>query len=363
MRLKKSFLFILSVCMLVLLTFMPVHADIVDVDSAKTGWVKVGTTYKWMQEDGTYYKKAGWATLGGKVYYLNKNGGMKTGWIEVDGAKYFLDKSADLSKRGQRVTGKKLISGNYYFFSPKAAKAGQLTVGVVKIDNKYYYFDKANNGAMLKNQWKSSFYYGKNGARLTGLQTINNKVYYLGGTNGKKITNKLGIKVGKNYYRINGSGVCTRVSEVMGLAGIQLEKLGMGTNQEKNLKKAFDWSTSVRYMAMQGPADGKNIPEYYAIYGFKTKPGWGDCNVNSATFYYMAKVLGYTDMQFIQGRVPQANGVMGDHAWCERKVGTKYYFFDPNAAAAGKVGFNFLYGTSGSYRYMDSHNHVVQATN
>ena len=57
-----------------------------------------------------------------------------------------------------------------------------------------------------------------------GFRTVNGKKYYY--KNGKKVTNKYGYKIGKNYYRISKKGVVTKVSEAEGLAGIRLDKCG-----------------------------------------------------------------------------------------------------------------------------------------
>lgn len=336
---------------------------VVPVAAETSGWVKSGSAYKWKQEDGSFYTKSGWQTLGGKLYYLNKDGSMKTGWITYGGKKYYLSKSSNLKVRGTKLTGKKKIGTKYYYFSSKTATLGQLQYGAIKTGGKYYYFDKNAGGAMLINTWKSSYYYGSTGARLTGLNKIGGKYYYLG-TDGKKVTSKYGIKVGKTYYKINASGVCTKVSEVMGLAGIQLEKIGMGKDLGTNMKKAFDWSAKkILYRNVAAPSAGKNAAEYYAVYGFKTNPGKGDCNVQAATFCYMAKVLGYTDMEYIKGQVWDRDkatnkNVKKPHAWCEIKVNGVYYFFDPNSAQSGNVGWNFRYGTKNSLMYIDEHNHT-----
>lgn len=359
-KITKKLMLVCCTVFLLLLAAVPVMAAETTTSTA-AGWVKVETGYKWRKADGTYYTKTGWRTLGGKQYYLKTGGVMRTGWITSGGKKYYLSNSTDLSIRGTKLTGKKKISGKYYYFSPVKDTLGQMKTGVVKTGGNYYYFDANNGGAMVVNTWKSSYYYGSNGARLTGLNTINKKLYYLGGTNGKKVVNKYGIKIGTAYYKIDKNGVCTKLSTVNGLTGVQLEKIGMGTDKEKNLKKAFDWCTSnIRYRDVAEPSASANKAQYYALFGLKTKPGYGDCNVQAAIFYYMAKALGYSDMTFVQGQVPQANGKLGAHAWCEMKTGTQIWFYDPNAAQSGKTGYHFLYGTPNSYVYKDSHSHVVQ---
>ena len=148
----------------------------------------------------------------------------------------------------------------------------------------------------------------------------------------------------------------------MAIAGI-----GEGTlDGFKNLKKAFKWSARLRYRSNTNGSRGKKAARYYGKYGFST--GSGDCNTAAYTFYWMAKVLGYSP-KVVQGHVP--NGSMYNlksHAWVTIKFKKKLFYFDPdlNRAYAGKTvrtasgwirqgkycGFKFRYGTPGTYKYM-----------
>lgn len=214
-----------------------------------------------------------------------------------------------------------------------------------------------------KNGWKTESgykYYYINGKKQTGLKTIKKKLYYFD-SKGRLTVSRHGIKIGKNYYAINAKGVATKVTEVEGLAGIRVDKLaGKTTNKNTLLKKAFNWSRELKYRSVKETK--KNAAAYYGTYGFKNN--CGDCYVQAAAFYWMAKSIGFTNMSFVQGTVPSTKGVNQPHGWVERKVGKKYYFFDPNAAGdkKAKVTYNFLYGTPGSLHYNDSHNHRVQYT-
>ena len=215
----------------------------------------------------------------------------------------------------------------------------------------------------VKNGWikeKGATYHYKNGEKLTGLQKINKKLYYFD-KSGKRVDNKRGIRIGKYYYKINSKGVAVKVSEAEGLAGIQVDRLaGKTTDKNAILKKAFNWSAKLKYGLKGLKKATKNQAEYYGAFGFKNN--YGDCYVQAATFYWMAKSIGFSGMKFVQGYVPSTTGVKQPHGWVERKVGTKYYFFDPNAAGEkkAKTTYNFLYGTPGSFAYNDSHQHKVQ---
>lgn len=181
-----------------------------------------------------------------------------------------------------------------------------------------------------------------------GFRTVKGKKYYY--KNGKKVTNKYGYKIGKNYYRISKKGVVTKVSEAEGLAGIRLDKCG------GDLKKAFKWSSNLGYMADCGkPSKGQKEVEHYAIYGFKY--GRGDCYVMAATFCMMAKVKGLK-VYYVKGQIKKSGGRFGEHGWCEVSYKGKTLVYDPNFAKEFKgvkgahSGYKFTYGQGGTLQYI-----------
>ncbi|MCD8396984.1 MAG: transglutaminase domain-containing protein [Lachnospiraceae bacterium] len=201
-----------------------------------------------------------------------------------------------------------------------------------------------------------------------GLVEKNGKLYYY--KNGKLVKDKLGIKIDGNYYKISAKGVCKKVSEAAGRAGIQLEKIGRESTKSKTLKKAFTWcSTQITYAPVTGsPASGQTKLAYYSIYGFKKKVG--DCNVMAATFCQMAKVLGY-DAKFVSGYIissydSDGNPVLAKHAWVTIKISGTTYVYDPNFAyvqhtlnnnTAAHSGYKMTYtktGTKLQYTYYSS---------
>lgn len=186
--------------------------------------------------------------------------------------------------------------------------------------------------------------------------TENGKQYYYN-KNGKKVTKKYGYKIKGNYYKIDKNGVLTKVSKEEGLAGIQLNKY-YGQKKSTVLFKAFQLSSNIKYYT--NPTKGKNV-KYFADYGFERKRG--DCNVQAATFYYYAKVLGYKP-KFVQGYVLQANGKYGAHAWVTIKVNGQNRVYDPNLyntykndstfkKLGIKPGYNRAYGSKGTYKYFN----------
>lgn len=235
-------------------------------------------------------------------------------------------------------------------------EAASVKKGLKKSNGKYYYYV---NGKKVKNTWKSvkvtvngkkttcKYYFGKNGAAVTGKKTIGGKAYYFN-SKGQLQTSKLGLKIGKKYYESNKNGVLTQLSKVEGLAGIRLEKSG------KTLKAAFNWASGLRYYPLPARSNSylKKNADYYGTYGFEKNRG--DCNTMAYTFYWMAKRLGY-DVHFVSGYVKlNQQGKLGKHAWCEidTKAG-KTWVYDPNFANAyGKgKGYKFTYGTKGTYQY------------
>ena len=175
----------------------------------------------------------------------------------------------------------------------------------------------------LKNAWSKNhkYYYDKNGKKVTGVK-----------------------KIGKYTYVFAKNGRAKKLSAVETLAAIRLKKCG------GNLKKAFNWSSSVRYAGNYKVAK-KNVANY-AKYGFQTLRG--DCYVQAATFYQMAKVAGY-DAKYVKGSVNKGKG-LAPHAWVEIKSNGKTYVYDPNFQSEfgkkGYTGYKITYGQKGTLQYV-----------
>ncbi len=129
----------------------------------------------------------------------------------------------------------------------------------------------------------------------------NGKEYYYD-TNGKLVKGKYGYKIGKKYYKINNKGVITKISAAQGAAGEKLNKYyGKKYMDEQRLQNAFKIAAQIPYYTNNGKVSAKQSPEkYFGMYGFKYERG--DCNVQAAVFYGMARALGYK-AKFMQGYV------------------------------------------------------------
>lgn len=135
-------------------------------------------------------------------------------------------------------------------------------------------------------------------------------------------------------------------TEAEALAKQKLNQIGW------SLEAAFNWSSHIPYYTNSTavPAGYTNA-DWYAIYGFRN--GRGNCYNMAATFYQMAKVLGY-DVHYVQGYLPQANGRRVTHGWCEIVQDGQIRVYDPNFTYnRGTWAFGITYGTPGTWRYID----------
>ena len=154
-------------------------------------WLSFGTTYYYMGTDGVM--KTGWQTISNKKYYFMTDGTMWRGWLSFGSVKYYFDSN------GVMVTGNYKIDGKTYIFAPDGKltedkqygwkeenektyyynKEGQKVTGWQTIDDKKYYF--MSDGTMRTGwlSFGSTYYYmGQDGVMKTGWQTISNKRYY-----------------------------------------------------------------------------------------------------------------------------------------------------------------------------------------
>jgi len=169
----------------------------------------------------------GWLTLGEYTYYFN-NWGLYTGAMNLNDEYYFFDEEGRLQTNrfiqmkwssydekdslfyygadGKRVSGWLTISGYTYYFNPAAC------TDVWQIGQDYYYFD--DNGRMQKNILKKTkcyqgdsenhlYYYGADGKRVIGWQTINGSKYYFSNYDGA-YTGERQIDDANYYFDDNG---------------------------------------------------------------------------------------------------------------------------------------------------------------
>lgn len=134
------------------------------------------------------------------------------------------------------------------------------------------------------------------------------------------------------------------VRDAYPLASARLDQVGW------NLKAAYDWAKNFRYISMNVPAS--KGARYFATFAFTNE--MGDCYGKSASFYEMAKALGY-DAHWVVGYVASAGGGKEEHGWVEidnYDGGTRV--FDPSfEQGIHKNGFGIVYGQKGTWKYLD----------
>ncbi|MCF0105666.1 MAG: hypothetical protein HUJ53_02765 [Holdemanella sp.] len=174
--------------------------DTIDLDKDES-WVNVEGFY-YYYENGV--KVTGWTYQNGKWYYLlpDEDGKMATGRHKIDDDYYCFSINGDMyankyvqytgtipGTRYYQANGKEVHGWHYnnsvnkwqYFWtSLNEAMNGKMIVNqFLEIDGKYYFFDAS--GYMFENGWlqrNNEWYYFINGSPLTGIQTINGKIYY-----------------------------------------------------------------------------------------------------------------------------------------------------------------------------------------
>ncbi len=117
----------------------------------------------------------------------------------------------------------------------------------------------------------------------------------------------------------------------------------------RDLRACFNYSAGITYRSTPSPEAGYTNSQWYALYGFRNHKG--HCYVHAATFYWLAKNLGY-DVKYIQGYVPRKGGGLITHGWVEIKINGTTYVCDPNFTnETGRNGYMIRYGQSGTWRY------------
>lgn len=249
--------------------------------------------------------------LNGKLYYASKSGKLYTKTIKtIKKHRYYF------GKNGYAVTGKFKFKKKYFI----AGKTGIIKTGWIKYKKQKYYADKKGHlvtgwHALKKNKEEGAYYF-KEAKKLKnyGVMASNEKVGYLkvpkDGNAGQAYV--YGIKV--------------------------LDKRGW------DLYEAYKYSYKLHYAHRWMR---KKTSEAYACYAFTH--GQGNCYCMAATFYVMAKLLGYNIHQV-------AGYVVVPHSWTEVVQNGKTYVYDPNFKnETGRNGWKIWYGKKGTWRYSGWH--------
>ena len=301
-----------------------------------TGWLlqDEGWYYLDAEKDGAMFD-AGWKYINSRWYYFNDNGVMKTGWLYYGEHWYYLSSYGDMS-----VDEWDYINSKWYYFYD----SGVMETGWTYYKNNWYYLSPY--GDMSVNEWNyinsNWYHFDKNGIMQTGWFLYNGNWYYLypANNNAGKSIGAMAQNTTIDGYFISQDGIWINDEAYQGAYSV-LNQVGW------NLWSAYNWSANLPYVNYSNdPSPGSRD---FAIHGFQTKTG--DCYVMAATFYYMAKALGY-DAHQIAGYVPLRGGGQGVHSWVEIDMDGSTYVFDPDFTHETKRnGYQITYGMSGTWRY------------
>ncbi|MGD9559835.1 MAG: SpoIID/LytB domain-containing protein [Oscillospiraceae bacterium] len=227
------------------------------------GWVKRSDKVKIYVRNKGVVKK-GWVEVGGKHYYVDKDGVRQTGYFKVSGKTYYgsskgvVRRTAGWVKRGDKV--------KIYVRSKGVVKAGLVTVGSVKYylnaegvyqtgfftaGGRQYY---APSSGKIKSGWKTvggqRYYVGKKGYLLTGRQKIKG-VYYQFDSAGR-------LEQG-DLLTVKRGGKTVTDTAVNILARVVMAEVGGFQNKETYKAQAIAASTFIRYHLAQGTVP--TVPE------------------------------------------------------------------------------------------------------
>ena len=352
---------------------------IIQNDNGTHSYYDNGTliTGKVFQYNGAWYAanasgilaKSRWITLGGHKYYAGSNEKLYSGKKKVDGKSWYFN-----PKNCRVVYGKFKYKGAYYLGTKKH---GILKNGWTRYNGKLYYASKSGKlyQKKIKKIKKHRYYFGKNCYAVTGKFKFKKK-YFIAGKTG--IIKTGWIKYKKHKYYANDKGHLAtgwkvlkkkkeegayyfKETKKLSTYGAMAagEKVGYlkvpksgnaGTAYVYGIKvldkrgwdlyEAYKYSYKLKYAHRWMR---KKTSEAYAVYAFTH--GQGNCYCMAATFYVMAKLLGYN--------IHQVRGyVVVPHSWTEVVQNGKTYVYDPNFKnETGRNGWKIWYGKKGTWRY------------
>lgn len=239
------------------------------------------------------------------------------GWTELDGQTYYYI-------AGEHATGWQTISGKRYYFHMDGRRAS----GWTRIKGRRYYF-------------------GADGLAYTGPRFVpgSGEVYLFSATG---VLQKGGTAaVYGREYPLSPQGVLEGYLNGTSLmAASVLDQIGW------DLRAAFNWCAGLTYRDrdLRAPEDAVHS-EWYATYGFTYR--FGNCYVMAATFYQMARLLGY-DAYYIEGGVGSYSGAVVDHSWTEIVIDGNLFVFDPDFTnEEGVDGYQIWYEKPGTWWYYE----------
>ena len=143
--------------------------------AANAEWEQTGEGYRWINEDGSARTERGWLTVGGKRYFIGKDGTTRHGLVKVGGKGYYFREDDE----GSAYFGLKKIKGELYYF--RTPEKGGAAVGWADFKGRRYYFDeKCRAVTGLYTIGGDTYFFDENGVMQTGLVYVDELVYDLG---------------------------------------------------------------------------------------------------------------------------------------------------------------------------------------
>ena len=200
------------------------------VPAGEEGWIRHWDGWYWLLKDGSILNTSGFQMLGGKLYYLHPVSSRRaSGFVWSSGKRFYLDPAYGdvIATKWRTINGKKyyfLVNGElpgqmltgwlkqggsrYYFGEDGTMAAGWQTIGPCR-----YYFDETG---LMQKGWRrldgsTYFFHRTYGQMQTGLQTIDQKLYYFF-KNGKLAVNQTSLNINGKIYSCGKDGVLTLVS-------------------------------------------------------------------------------------------------------------------------------------------------------
>ena len=326
--LKRRVAMILVLCMTAMLLAQPAFAGTDDLSEADMARMfpqeyPVAAEADPVQSDGIV--QPGLQTIDGVMCFILEDGTKAIGPVQVEGKLYYFDE-----------TGAAVMTEGWFTGIDKKKRYGlgdgTVATGILKIKKDHYFFNEETGAAQGKGffKYKGDSYFCKGKGKLAvGWMAKGKRAYYFY-ESGKHVAQQAKSDT-IGFLKIPKSG---HLGEAYALGIKTLNKKGW------TLRAAYTFSYKLKYY---GRSYRTRTSEQYSLRGFKK--GKGNCYVMAATFYIMAKLLGY-DVHQVYGKVDLP------HSWTEIKQDGKTYVYDPNFRnETGRNGFKIWYGKPGTWRY------------
>lgn len=288
----------------------------------KKGWLlDINDDAVYYLDKGSGVRQTGWQEIDDRLYCFDKRGRLQTGWKKRKDQVYFLKESGGPGEMGKAFKGWHVINGHRYHFS----KDGVMSIGRTEIQGDVYYFKQTGEqrtGWVQEDSFQR-YYYPKAVSEANWGQPVKEKNY-------------------RNHY-FSKDGL---TSPAIDQCGKILDQIGW------DLRVAYQWSAGLSYSGRTTYLEHWGS-EKLAQQGFDHHTG--NCYVMAATFYEMAKCLGYNAHQ-VAGAVPSRRGGLANHSWVEIDEEDGVWVYDPNCTMeTGADRYRFHYGRPGTWRYTNYH--------